>query len=207
MNNVDLIKKCIINKDWRDLGFRKALIQLRFEEITFENALFLSDNYFNIKGDADRTADRSLLLHALVLQCLQYDMRDFFAQVYKKERLFNMKVVAIRGLSHYLIESEIVPLVDHLIKLLNNPSKSNILYIECEMIKSEFGLPYLINKYGYQCFKNAMNAVDLLYEKMPDELKGFFTLDSYGIQIQLLSADERNKRFKTFLSCAEEMKL
>jgi len=108
---IEFVKWCFENKKIRVVGFREALIDLRFKHFSQNDAEFFKSKYFTIKGDADRTADRCLVLEALVLQCLHYDMKDFFLTVFNKERHLDMRLHAIRGYTEYVSESEIIPLI------------------------------------------------------------------------------------------------
>lgn len=58
---------------------------------------------------------------------------------------------------------------------------------KCEMLRSKFGLPYLVKQYNYDCFKTAQSQLQKQYDAMPDLCKGFFTLDDNGVQVALLS--------------------
>ena len=196
---IDFVKWCIENKTTRMVGFREALIDMRFEKFSQIDMEFFRNAYFNIKGDADRTSDRALVLEALVLQCLQYDLKEFFLTVFKKERKYNMRLTAIRGYAAYATEAEIAPLMGKLASTLEKGSMTNCPYIEYERLRSKFGLPYLVERYGYDCFVKAMGLLDKLYDGLPDELKGYFMLDESGIQIKLLSDKEAHKRFDAFL--------
>ncbi|ACD22536.1 conserved hypothetical protein [Clostridium botulinum B str. Eklund 17B (NRP)] len=44
------------------------------------------------------------------------------------------------------------------------------------MLRSKFGLPYLVEKYKCNCFKEALEQLEKQYNDMLDECKGFFTL-------------------------------
>jgi hypothetical protein len=197
---IGFVKWCIENKKMRVVGLREALIDMRFEQFSQSDAKFFKSEYSKIKGDADRTTDRCLVLQALVLQCLQYDMKDFFLTVFKKERHLDMRIYAIRGYAAYVSETEIIPLMDKFYSVLVKRAETTPWnYIEYEYLRSKFGLPYLVKHYGYDCFKNAMAQLEKQYDDMPNELKGYFTLDENGIQIQLLSDGESKRRFNTLL--------
>ena len=198
MTNIEFVTNCIKHRTFRVFGFREAIIDMRFDNFSEENAEFFKDAYFLIRGDADRTADRSLVLEAMVLQCLKYDLKEFFITAFKKERHLSTRLTAIRGYATYATELEITPLMNKLTSTLHKRSILT-LYIEYERLRSKFGLPYLVEKYGYTCFIEAKKRLDELYDKLPEELKGYFTLDENGMYIKLLSADESKKRFQAFL--------
>ena len=196
MTNIDFVKICIENKNLRMTSFRKSLIAMRYEKISKSDVEFFKNIYFDIKGDAERTAYRSLLLQALVLQCLQYDLKDFFLMVFKKERYLDTRLTAIRGYSAYATETEVIPLMDKFLSILiKRPETTPYNYQEYETLRSKFGLPYLIEHYGYDCFKKAMEQLEKQYNDMPDEVKGIFTLDENGAVIELISPEEVSRRF------------
>jgi len=200
---VDFVRWCIENKRIRLVGFNEALINMRHEMFSQCDATFFKDNYFSIKGDADYTAVRHLLLQSLVLQCLQYDMKDFFLMAFKKERNLDTRLIAIRGYSTYATEAEVVPLMEKFNKLLikrNESAGFSIFdYQIYEPLRSKFGLPYLVERYKYDCFKEAKQLVDILYEKLPDALKGFYTFDENGQYISLISPEEKSARLNSVI--------
>ena len=191
---IGFVKWCIENKKMRLLSFIEALIGMRYEKFSQCDADFFKNVYFNIKGDADKTANRNMILDALVLQCLQYDLKDFFLTVFKKERNLPMRLTAIRGYSAYATEAEVTPLMDKFSKLLSN----NYYHSDYVCFRSKFGLPYLVKHYGYDCFKKTMEQLDEQYEDVHPELKDMFTLDEYGISIKLISDEEMHKRYDAF---------
>jgi len=205
MENIDFVRQCVQSKKFRTPGFREALIALRFEAFSEGDAAFFQGTYFTIKGDADRTSDRGILLQAMVLQCLQYDLKEFFLTVFKKERALSTQCTAIRGYASYATETEVIPVMARFCKKLEQASPWN--YTEYEEIRSKFGLPYLVNRYGYDCFRKAMEQLDKKYDAMPGDLKGYFTLGENGMHVQLLSADETRKKFEAFLLRDEIEKL
>jgi len=196
---IGFVKWCIQNKKMRVVGFREALWSMRYEIFSQCDADFFKDIYFSIKGDAERTLDRSLVLEALVLQCLEYDLGDFFLTVFKKERKFSMRLTAIRGYSAYATEAEVAPLMKKFAATFENGSMANCLYQEYAFLLSKFGLPYLVHRYGYACFIEAMQHVDKLYNRLPDELQGLWTYDENAEQIRLLSDEETKRRFNIAL--------
>ena len=200
MTNIEFVKQCIESKNLRVCGFQEAITNMRFESFSKEDAEFFASVYFSIKGDADRTVVRCLLLEALALQCLQHNLKDFFLAVFKKERKFCMRLTAIRGYSAYAAEAEVTPLMEKLVSLLHKGSMANCLYQEYEYLRSKFGLLFLVEYYGYDCFKKAMDRLNELYDALPDELKGYYTFDENGMQVQLLSFEEIANRSKIWLN-------
>jgi len=206
--NIDFVKKCIENKNIRAGGCEEALFAMRFETFSQGDTEFFKNAYFTIKGDADRTAFRDTLLNALVLRCLQYDLKDFFLTVFKKERHLSTRLTAIRGYSAYASETEVIPLMDKFISLLTKEceraSLKNHTHTELESLRSKFGLPYLVDYYGYNCFKKAMEQLNKQYNDLPDDLKGYFTLDENGMFVQLLSDEEVKRKLDVFLNKLEK---
>lgn len=194
---IGFVKWCIENKKMRVPGFREALWNMRYESFSQCDADFFKDIYFSIKGDIDRTLDRSLVLEALALQCLQYDLSYFFLTAFKKERKFSMRLTAIRGYSAYATETEVTPLMKKFAATFGNSSRANCLYQEYAFLISKFGLPYLAHHYGYACFIEAMQQLDELYNRLPQELQGLWTYDENGEQVYLLSDEEIRRRFES----------
>ena len=199
MTNIEFVKTCLSERKFRAQGFRQALIAMRFDDFTKKDTEFFTDIYFSIKGDADRTADRGLVLEAIVLRCLKYELKDFFLKVFNSERVYSTRLTAIRGYSSYATESEIAPLVDKLVSTLHKGNMTNVLYIQYERLRSKFGIPYLIKQYGYDCFREAMKRLDELYDSLHNDLKGYFTLDENGLYFKLLSDEETRTRFARYM--------
>ena len=171
--------------------YREAMIHMRSESFSEEDMLFFKDLYLTSKD----IFTRNQILQAFVLQCLQYDLKDFFLVAFKKERYLDMRLTAIRGYAAYVTEKEIIPLMkkftDILIKI---PSHTPCNYQEYEMLRSQFGLPYLVKQYGYDCFKEALTQLEKQYDAMPDTFKGIFTQDENGMHVSLIPPAEKRKR-------------
>jgi len=197
MSSVKFVKKCIENNTLREAGFREALIAMRGESISKEDAEFFKNAYFSMKENENRTLVRNMILGALVLQCLQYgdiNLKEFFLQAAKKAQYLDMRLTAIRGYSAYATEAEVSPLMDKFYSvLIKRPEHTPLNYQEYEMLRSKFGLPYLVERYGYDCFKRAMEQLEKQYNDMHDGVKGIFTLDEKGISVILKSPGEAQK--------------
>lgn len=171
--------------------YREAIIQMRFELFSEEDMLFIKELYLTSKD----IFSRNQILQAFVLQCLQYDLKDFFLLAFKKERYLDMRLVAIRGFAHYVTEKEIIPLMKKFMEILTErPSHTPYNYQEYEMLRSKFGLPYLVEKFGYDCFNEVLVQLEKQYNDMPNECKGFFTLDENGLHVSLMSSEEINRK-------------
>jgi hypothetical protein len=187
----DIARQYIGKRNYVDIPqYREAIIQMRFELFSEEDMLFFKELYLTSKD----IFNRNQILQAFVLQCLQYDLKDFFLLAFKKERYLDMRLVAIRGFAHYATEKEIIPLMKKFLKTLTErPSRTPYNYQEYETLRSKFGLPYLVEKYGYNCFNEAFAQLEKQYNDMPNECKGFFTLDENGLHVPLMSSEDMNK--------------
>ena len=171
--------------------YRESMIHMRFEPFSEEDMLFFKELYLTSKD----IFSRNQILQTFVLQCLQYDLKDFFLLAFKKERYLDMRLVAIRGFAVYATEKEIIPLMKKFLEILIKvPTHTPYNYQEYEMLRSKFGFPYLVEKYGYDCFKKAFTQLEKQYNDMPNECKGFFTLDENGLHVSLMSSKEISKK-------------
>jgi hypothetical protein len=180
----EVLKNENINE--RNMDFRNALFSLQKNAITQDNSIFLIRIYFSIK---DRGIKKQILI-------LLYDfefpvLKVFFFDAYKKARDLGMKIYALRGLSKFMSESEIDGLMQKFIEILQKRPKSTPYnYIEYEYLKGQNALPYLVNKYNYSCFSEALKQVDKQYDVMPEVFKGIFTINYDGELISLRSHNE-----------------
>lgn len=188
MTNIEVVKSQIGKRGYLNSPiYREAMINMRFESFTIEDTNFFIDYYKTVKD----IFSRNQILQAFVLQCQKYDLKEFFLSAFKKERYLDMRLTAIRGYAIYASEKEISPLMKKFIDILVKiPSRTPYNYQEYEMLRSKFGLPYLVEQYRYDCFKEALDQLEKQYNDMPDECKGFFTLDENGIYVALMTREE-----------------
>lgn len=188
MTNIEVVKSQIGKRGYLNSSiYREAMINIRFESFTIEDTNFFIDYYKNVKD----IFSRNQILQAFVLQCQKYDLKEFFLSAFKKERYLDMRLTAIRGYAIYASEKEIAPLMKKFIDILVKiPSRAPYNYQEYEMLRSKFGLPYLVEQYRYDCFKEALDQLEKQYNDMPDECKSFFTLDENGIYVALMTREE-----------------
>lgn len=188
MTNIEVVKSQIGKRGYLNSSiYREAMINIRFESFTIEDTNFFIDYYKTVKD----IFSRNQILQAFVLQCQKYDLKEFFLSAFKKERYLDMRLTAIRGYAIYASEKEISPLMKKFIDILVKiPSRTPYNYQEYEMLRSKFGLPYLVEQYRYDCFKEALDQLEKQYNDMPDECKGFFTLDENGIYVALMTREE-----------------
>ena len=112
--------------------------------------------------------------------------KEFFLAAFKKERYLDMKLTAVRGYAEYASEEEVGVLMTKMLELLIKRGQTTPNdYQEYEPMRSPFLMPYLLNKYNYQCFKVFAEQLDKQYAAMDDEWKGIFTLDECGELVQL----------------------
>lgn len=179
------------NKD-----FRSALFSLDKNSIDKDNFVHLVRIYSTTK---------QLDLRNKVLRLL-YDfdfpeLKDFFDNAYKKERYLDMKIYALRGLSQFTNEKEIEKLLQKFnLTLLKRQETTPYNYQEYELLRGQNSLPYLVEKYNYNCFKETLNQVNAQYNAMPDAFKGHFTIDENGEFLSLRSPEESSQMIKDFFN-------
>ncbi len=151
------------------------------------------EDYKKIKDVGKRYA----ILKELAIQYPEKASKDFFLAAFKKERYLDIRLTAIRGYAIFATEKEIEPLVKKMTEILmKRPQTTPYNYQEYEMLRSAYLMPYLLEKYGYACFKEFNHQLNLQYDDMPELFKGIFTCDENGNSIQLLSKQESEERWK-----------
>lgn len=133
------------------------------------------DLYFNLKD----VPKRNEILKELVFSCPQ-NAKDFFLRAFKKERYLDMKLIAVRGYAFYAAE-EVNPLMAKMLELLKKrPKHTPYDYQEYEIMRSKFLIPYLLEKYHYNCFQEFSEQLERQYNEMPDVFKNIFSCDEFG---------------------------
>ncbi|AWB46645.1 hypothetical protein DCC85_22375 [Paenibacillus sp. CAA11] len=164
-----------------DPKFISALEDVVYESLTKEEAELIEALYFKSKN----AAWRNKILRGLI-RCKELELKDFFQKAYKKERYLDMRLLAVHGLTYYASEEEIDKVMDHFLKILmKRPETTPYNYYEYEFLRSAFGLPPLIKKYGYPCFERALQQVEKQYHDMPEAFKGHLTFNEDGKQVML----------------------
>ncbi len=154
----------------------------------------LMETYFNTKDIAKRNA----LLKQLVFD-LPEDGKDFFLKAYKKERYLDMRLTAIRGYAAFASEKEVASLMKKMLEILKKrPDSTPYNYEEYEILRSAFLLPYLLEKYPYDCFKEFNEQLEKQYDAMPDVFKGIFTCNDKGEHTQLIPPAIVRKQIEAF---------
>lgn len=155
----------------------------------------LMERYFTIKN----MAERNVLLKQLVNQPPE-DAKEFFLKAFKKERFLDMKLTALRGYAAYASEEEVIPLMGKLLETLKKrPEKTPYNYQEYEPMRSVFLLPYLIDRYDYECFRVFADQLEKQYAAMPDCFKNIYTLDEQGNARNLRDPREVDEAILAFL--------
>lgn len=153
------------------------------------------ETYFNTKD----IAKRNTLLKQLVFD-LPEDGKDFFLKAFKKERYLDMRLTAIRGYAAFASEEEVALLMNKMLEILKKrPDSTPYNYQEYEILRSAFLLPYLLEKYPYDCFKQFNEQLENQYNAMPEVFKGIFTCDDKGEHIQLIPPAVVRKKIEHFL--------
>ncbi|MEI2365023.1 MULTISPECIES: hypothetical protein [Niallia] len=153
------------------------------------------ETYYNTKDIAKRNA----LLKQLVFD-LPDDGKDFFLRAYKKERYLDMRLTAIRGYAAFASEEEVAILMNRMLEILKKiPESTPYNYQEYEILRSAFLMPYLLEKYNYDCFKKFNEQLEKQYDAMPEVFKGIFTCNEKGEHIQLVLPAAVQKRIRAFL--------
>ncbi|WP_252508927.1 hypothetical protein [Paenibacillus peoriae] len=179
-----------------DPKFICAISDVAYELLTTDEVGLIELLYFKMKN----IALRNKILYGLI-RCRNLELKDFFEKAYKKERYLDMRLLAIHGLAHYASEEEIEKVMDHFLKILiKRPETTPYNYQEYEFLRSAFGLPLLIKKYGYPCLKKALQQVEEQYQNMPEAFRGHFTFDENGKAVQLRSPKETKQMIERFFA-------
>lgn len=179
-----------------DAKLISALRDIAYECLTADEAGWIEQLYFKLKN----IALRNQILYGLI-RCEELELKDFFQKAYKKERYLDMKLLAIHGLAHYASEEEIDKVMDHFLKILiKRPETTPYNYQEYEFLRSAFGLPRLMKKYGYPCFEKVLQQVEKQYHDMPEAFQGHFTFDEEGKAVQLRLPSETKKMMDRFFA-------
>jgi len=155
---------------------------------------FLMEAYFQKKD----VSERNKILNHLLCNT-PTEAKDFFYNVFKKERYLDMKLSAVRGYAVYASEAEVNALMNKLLELLKKiPDKTPYAYGIYEPMRSVFLMPYLIEHYDYECFHIFNRQLEQQYNSMPDCFKNIFTLDELGNLRQLKDFEEVRQTWNDF---------
>lgn len=179
-----------------NVDFRNSLFSLDKKVIDKDNFVHLTKIYSGTK---------QLDIRNKILRLL-YDfefpeLENFFNNAYKKERYLDMKIYALRGLSKFISEKEIEKLLQKFNQTLSKRQQSTPYnYQEYELLRGQNSLPYLVEKYNYNCFKETLNQVNEQYNAMPEAFKGHFTIDKNGEFLSLRTPEESSIMIKEFFN-------
>ena len=124
-----------------------------------------------------------------------FDLKEYlFSHIVKCRRLW-LKLFYIRAYSIFATENELIPVMRKFEASLQRMHD----YQDYEQILSKAGLPYLCEKYGYDCFHHALSVAEKEYLNIDPLLRGFFTLDEEGNMIEILTPQQCHERLDTFL--------
>jgi hypothetical protein len=193
-NFPEILTKKKINQSQND--FRNALFGLDQNTINVETFEYLTTIYISAKKLDVRNKILKLLYN--------FDfppLRDFFSNAYKKEKYLDMKIYALRGLSNFIEEKEIAKLLKKFNQTLaKRQETAPHNYHEYELLRGKNALPFLVNKFGYACFKETLEQVNKQYYAMPEAFKNHFTTDEHGEIIRLRSETESIEIINTFFN-------
>ena len=170
----------------RHIDFRNALFGLDKKVVNNANLEYL----INIYNSTKQLEIRNKILKLL------YDfnfpvLKDFFSNAYNKERYLDMKINALRGLSNFLEENEITKLLEKFNKtLIKRQETTPYNYQEYELLRGKNALPYLVERFGYECFKETIEQVNRQYNLLPEAFKGHFTTNENGESVMLRTSEE-----------------
>lgn len=178
----------------RNIKFRNALFDLIESNVTEDNSRYLIDVYSTSKLPEIREKVVRLLYNKTFPH-----LKDFFMAAYKKERYLHAKLLCLRGFAQFVPEEEVDKIMVKFNETLaKRPLTTPYNYVEYSYLKGKNALPYLVSKYHYACFKNALELVDKQYNDMPSAFKGHFTTDELGDVVSLRSPQEASKLMSVF---------
>ncbi len=178
----------------KHIDFRNALFGLDKNVISIGNLEHLTNIYNSTK---------QLDIRNKILKLL-YDfdfatLKEFFSNAYKKERYLDMKIYALRGLANFVEEKDIDKLLQKFNQTLAKRQETTPYnYQEYELLKGKNALPYLVERFGYNCFKETLAQVNSQYNAMPEAFKGHFTTDENGESVLLRKPEEIQSLMEKF---------
>lgn len=175
-------------------SYEQLLQQLETCELSGEHIAYLCEKCCSKKHIWEiRFAHLRILL--LNPSARNYDLKDFYTECVKRARRLSLKLFYIRGYAMYATEAELEPVMSRFCASL----EKNHDYIDYNNLLSVAGLPYLVDVYGYDCFRKAHQKAQEEVQRISPLLLGGFTLDSRLRQVNLRSVRETLRREKTFL--------
>lgn len=198
---MDLLQKLKENYRYSDFylpdeRYEQYLRLLRTEPLTQELVDYLCSQIDNPKSK--RSCElRFIHLQPLFLNstAVDFDLKDYIYDHLKKSRRPWLRLFYIRTYAIYATEAELEPVISKFEDMMRKYHD----YQDFAQILSDAGLPYLVQRYGYPCFKRALATAIQEYTHINSRLKGFFTLNEDGDVFTLLSADEIRERYEQYL--------
>lgn len=180
---------CILSDKYRLLLKQLDSCDLTAEIVEYLCNIIVSKKYiWEIRFDHLR----ALLVNPTAIN---FDLKDFFLERIKRSRRLALKIFFIRGYALYADEEELIPVM----KKFQANLKNNHDYIDYEFLLSAAGLPYLAKKYKYPCFIDTWRIAETEYQEIDPLLRGYFTIDKNLEQVNILSNEEINKRYRAFI--------
>ncbi len=173
--------------------YKKLLKELYDYELNQELVDFLCDKATSKKHWCEIRFEhlKILLLNKTALNC---NLKQFYFDALKRCRRLWLKIFYIRGYASFATEEELYPIM----KKVKEQLEKNHDYIDYEHILSVAGLPYLVEKYEYDCFETTLETAQNEYQKIDPLLRGYFTLNEKLEHVDLISNEEALKRSKEF---------
>ncbi len=178
-----------------DDRYERYLHQLHREPLTQELVDYLCTQIDNPKSK------RSCELRFIHLQPLflnptaqNFPLKEYLYSHISKCRRLWLKLFFIRTYSIFATEKELLPIMQ---KFETNLQKMHD-HQDYEQILSKAGLPYLCQRYGYDCFFHALSVAEKEYLNIDPLLRGFFTLDEDGNMMEILTPQQCHERLEAF---------
>lgn len=186
------IKRCsdgILTKEYRAMLDALDVFPLTQELVDYLCSKIVSKKHFwEIRFDHLRP----LLLNP---SAMNFDMKAFYEERFKRSRRLCMRMYFLRGYTMYAKQAEVAVLSNK----FEAAMKKGHDYIDYMDIMSENGLLYLVRTYGYGCFHEAWQTAQTEYAKISPYLRGYITTDERLRNVQLLSTEEVMRRQSLFL--------
>lgn len=155
----------------------------------------MTELYFETK----EIRKRSEILKKLIFD-LPENGETFFFKAFKKERYLDMKLGAVRGYAAYASEENVAIFMKKMSELLKKRAQNTPYnYEEYEIMRSRYLMPYLLDKYNYNCFKEFNEQLEKQYNEMPDVFKNIFSCDAFGGIYIIRDPKEVNDSIDNFL--------
>lgn len=179
-----------------DERYEKYLRRLRTEHLTQELVDYLCSQIDNPKSK--RSCElRFIHLQPMFLNpsIINFNLKAYLYSHITKCRRPWLKLFYIRAYAIHADETDLIAIM----RKFEDGLRKMHDYQDYEQILSKAGLPFLCEKYGYPCFKQALETAKEEYQKIDPLLRGFFTLNEAGDMIGLLTSEQTNERLDAFL--------